>query len=430
MSNRTDIKNNHISQTTMTDPNVNNLDQLLAKIKAHDYIKHLSNQNQSIMEIVGTGRDEKSHNDFLAWLFDSSKDHGLEAEPANKLIELIVKKASDNELKTYEKDQIDESFTQREFHVIYGDQNGYVDILMDMKTKSERKIRVVFENKVTASETQNKEKGQTILYHDYFDKGVGNDGTKTIYVYNRCDASEPECSKFICITYQDIVDFIIEPLLQTNKTNERTRFILEDYLLTLEKKQKNTIMAIGDNTKQKLDQFIKDISPILATAAKQIACQNIDPENKQTIDEFVASVNSLINTSSKYEVSIRTDTYSSLAEAAMAILQDLAKKFETENSCTDIEPEVLCEKFYDFIHKKEFYGDNKLLAFARETMPSGSFPKKYKITICGHDFRIRTDWYTDERKTQQFQKFLDTIKEKIDSPNIVVTQNGNQIYPR
>ena len=59
-----------------------------------------------------------------------------------------------------------------------------------------------------------------------------------------------------------------------------------------------------------------------------------------------------------------------------------------------------------------------------------SFPKKYKITICGQDFRIRTDWYTDERKTQQFQKFLDTIKEKIGSPNIVVKQNGNQIYPR
>ena len=60
-------------------------------------VKFLKNRNQtkSMMEILGVHRDENKHSDFLAWLFDSSADHQLGAEPAKKLIKLILTKCQE-----------------------------------------------------------------------------------------------------------------------------------------------------------------------------------------------------------------------------------------------------------------------------------------------------------------------------------------------
>ena len=57
------------------------------------------------------------------------------------------------------------------------------------------------------------------------------------------------------------MDYIIEPLLQLPHLNERTKFILEDYILALEKPaeiKKNTdkiIMAMGNESKKLLKAF-------------------------------------------------------------------------------------------------------------------------------------------------------------------------------
>ena len=85
-----------------------------------------------------------------------------------------------------------------------------------------------------------------------------------------------------------------------------------------------------------------------------------------------------------------------------------------------------------YICKEDFYGDNILFALNTEPLPSGSFPQYATITIDKKTtYCVRTDWYTDERPTHSFQKFLETLKNHNLLPGLQVTvcKDGKQIYP-
>lgn len=410
-------------------------------------VKFLKNryQTKSMMEIVGVHRDENKHSDFLAWLFDSSSDHQLGAEPAKNLIELIKK---NGQLLPIIADKITKCTAKRE---VAGKDGDRVDIILEIEVGND-KIRVVFENKVNAPETIDKDGiggiGQTIRYHQEYSKK--NDGFKNVYIYNRCDKSQlPQCQEFICITYQDIVDNIIEPLF-TNKINyiiskRRTEFILKDYILTLEKPvnvEKQTdkiIMAMGKELKENLQKFLDKNFDLFATAIETATVANNDLEKKQIYEELASVLKKYKNISSKHTVDITAPEnikqhYTSLGKAAHAIIAVLADKYNNEQRSSKG-----IEDFERYIHKKDFYGDNTLFALPTEPLPSGSFPLYAKITIdmtvdklegCKKTYYVRTDWYTDERPTQSFQKFLETLKNHL-LPNLQVTvcKDGKQIYP-
>lgn len=399
-------------------------------------VKFLKNryQTKSMMEIVGVHRDENKHSDFLAWLFDSSSDHQLGAEPAKKLIELIKK---NGQLLPIIADKITKCTAKRE---VAGKDGDRVDIILEIEVGND-KIRVVFENKVNAPETIKDGIGQTKRYYQEYSQK--NDGFKNVYIYNRCDKSQlPQCEKFICITYQDIVDNIIEPLF-TNKINYiiskgRTEFILKDYILTLEKPvnvEKQTdkiIMAMGKKLKENLMKFLDKNFDLFATAIETATVANNDLEKKQIYEELASVLKKYKNITSTHTVEITTPEnikqhYPSLGRAAHAIIEVLAKQYNEDDT---LQSPKSIEGFENYIHKKDFYGDNTLFAPNTEPLPSGSFPGYAMIKIADTKYRVRTDWYTDERPTQSFQKFLETLKNHL-LPNLQVTvcKDDTQIYP-
>lgn len=398
-------------------------------------VKFLKNryQTKSMMEIVGVHRDENKHSDFLAWLFDSSSDHQLGAEPAKNLIEFIKK---NGQLLPIIADKITKCTAKRE---VAGKDRDRVDIILEIEA-GQKKIRVVFENKVNAPETKDNDGiGQTKRYHrEYSQK---NDGFENVYIYNRCDKSQlPQCQEFICITYQDIVDNIIEPLLQLPKLNPRTEFILKDYILTLEKPvnvEKQTdkiIMAMGKKLNENLKKFLDKNFDLFATAIETATVANNDLEKKQIYEELASVLMKYKNISSKHTVQITApkniqNDYDSLGAAARAIIEVLAKQYDEDDTLQSPKSK---EGFENYIHKKDFYGDNTLFALDTEPLPSGSFPQYATITIADITYRVRTDWYTDKRPTQSFQKFLDTLRKDNELlPNLQVTvrKDGKQIYP-
>lgn len=394
-------------------------------------VKFLKNryQTKSMMEIVGVHRDENKHSDFLAWLFDSSSDHQLGLSPAENLIELI--KNNDQHLPIIA-DKITKCTAKRE---VAGKDRDRVDIILEIEAE-QKKIRVVFENKVNAPETiDKKDIGQTQRYHDEYEQK--NDEFKNVYIYNRCDKSQlPQCEEFICITYQDIVDNIIEPLLQLHNLNPRTEFILKDYILTLEKpvnveKQiDKIIMAMGKELKENLKKFLDKNFDLFATAIETATVANNDLEKKQIYEELASVLKKYKNISSKHTVQITApkniqNDYTSLGAAAHAIIKALAEKYKNEQQSPRL------DDFEKYIHKTDFYGDNTLFALNKEPLPSGSFPGYARIKIADTEYRVRTDWYTDERPTQSFQKFLETLKNHNLLPGLQVTvlKDGKQIYP-
>lgn len=407
-------------------------------------VKFLKNryQTKSMMEIVGVHRDENKHSDFLAWLFDSSSDHQL-VSPAENLIELINKKVTENINNIYndEKklgkhlpiiaDNITKCTAKRE---VAGKDRDRVDIILEIEAEP-KNIRVIFENKVNAPETiDEKGIGQTQRYHDEYEQK--KDGFKNVYIYNRCDKSQlPQCKEFICITYQDIVDNIIEPLLPN--LNPRTEFILKDYILTLEKPvnvEKQTdkiIMAMGKELKENLKKFLDENFDLFATAIETATVANNDLEKTQIYEELASVLKKYKNISSKHTVQITApkniqNDYTSLGAAAHAIIKALAEKYKNEQQSPSL------DDFEKYIHKKDFYGDNTLFALNKEPLPSGSFPGYARIKIADTEYRVRTDWYTDERPTQSFQKFLNTLRnynELLPNLQVTVLKDGKQIYP-
>ena len=396
-------------------------------------VKFLKNRNQtkSMMEILGVHRDENKHSDFLAWLFDSSSNHQLGVLPAKNLIELIKK---NGQLLPIITDKITKCTAKRE---VAGKDRDRVDIILEIEAEP-KNIRVIFENKVNAPETiDNKGIGQTQRYHDEYEQK--KDGFENVYIYNRCDKSQlPQCEEFICITYQDIVDNIIEPLLPD--LNPRTEFILKDYILTLEKPvnvEKQTdkiIMAMGKELKDNLKKFLDDNFDLFATAIETATVANNDLEKKQIYEELASVLKKYKNISSTHKVEIIAPEnikqhYTSLGKAAHAIIEVLAKQYDEDDT---LQSPKSIKGFENYIHKKDFYGDNTLFALNTEPLPSGSFPQYATITIDKKTtYCVRTDWYTDERPTQSFQKFLETLKKHNLLPGLRVTvlKDGTQIYP-
>ena len=433
--------------------------ELIHQFTNDPYVQRIKERDKttSMMEIVGVHRKEDRHSDFFKWLFDSSSDHQLGTLPADKLIKLIAnlgyqqkkQNACNNCTLCYPHNNtlsLDEllhfltasntivsSKAEREVSNV----NGRPDIVLELEANNEpKRIRVVFENKVNAPETIDKDGiGQTKRYYQEYSQK--NDGFKNVYIYNRCDKSQlPQCEQFICITYQDIVDNIIEPLLQLPDLNPRTEFILNDYILTLEKpanvekQMDKIIMAIGTDTKRLLKEFLENNLDIIATAIEVAAGeQGSDSENRQVILELKEAVQKYKNVKSKHKVEITAPknirkNYDSLGSAAHAIIEELAKQYNKLQSQKDI------DRFENYIHKKDFYGDNTLFAPNTEPLPSGSFPEYATIKIANTEYRVRTDWYTDERPTQSFQKFLETLKKHnlLLGLQVTVLKDGNQIY--
>ena len=434
--------------------------ELIHQFTNDPYVQRIKERDKttSMMEIVGVHRKEDRHSDFFKWLFDSSSDHQLGTLPADKLIKLIAnlgyqqKKQNacnhctlcyphNNTLSLDEllhfltaSNTIVSSKAEREVSNV----NGRPDIVLELEANNEpKRIRVVFENKVNAPETIDKNDiGQTKRYYQEYSQK--NDGFKNVYIYNRCDESQlPQCRQFICMTYQHIVNDIIEPLLQLPDLNPRTEFILNDYILTLEKpanvekQMDKIIMAIGTDTKRLLKEFLENNLDIIATAIEVAAGeQGPDSENRQVILELKEAVQKYKNVKSKHKVEITAPknirkNYDSLGSAARAIIEELADKYNNEQRS----PKSI-EDFERFIHKNEFYGDNILFALQTRPLPSGSFPQYATITIADIKYRVRTDWYTDERPTQSFQKFLETLKKHnlLLGLQVTVLKDGNQIY--
>lgn len=220
---------------------------------------------KSVSEIYGVNRRELSHSYFLAWLFDSNEDHGLGATACNKLMMLLAlsDKADGKNSKILNRfiagHHITFAIAVKE-NVVTG---GRLDIYIESDICGE-KFRVIIECKVAAKET----KDQTQQYYNCFEKR-GDDFTN-IYVYlTPFDAEPPKCDKYIRINYQDIIDYVLNPILTEEHLSPRTRFIIEDYILALEKpaeeftedgnktkKKENIIMGTSNEMSELLTKFL------------------------------------------------------------------------------------------------------------------------------------------------------------------------------
>lgn len=246
------------------------------------YMQLQRSYNQStILNVFGIERSETKHSAFLKWMFDCNSSHHLGSEPLKKLLAFLSCKKYNHIPDEYFTRFLTGDYkliqskieTEYPLHLLdpstvsSNDQNDRIDLyieldvisnnsedLMDTKT-----LEIVLENKVFSKEGKN----QTVTYwnalKNYCDQ---NPSRIPIALFLALDLDEKcECGDFEKICYQDLLDYVIEPLTYYD-LSPVTRWVFEDYIRNLEKPSDSegklkrcTIMA----TSKARRKMLKDI---------------------------------------------------------------------------------------------------------------------------------------------------------------------------
>lgn len=271
---------------------------------------HYSTKTYS--EILGVSRRELSHSNFLSWLFSNTESHNLASYPMTKFLEILVISSNNNQSQQ-NKELFDSIITGdiliRSLEVVTEKSIkgvGRVDIYIEAElsyANKQQKLRVVIENKVSTNEHGD----QTTKYYNYFES-LDDASWKNLYVYltplsgiELSDLSEPECSckEYIQTNYQNLVDYLLEPILNKD-ISTKIKYIIREYLLALSQPSQDEesdehlqglIMAIGNEERELLTKFWNQNQKLIMSAMYAISS---DPEqDKDTRDSVGATLASL-----------------------------------------------------------------------------------------------------------------------------------------
>ena len=280
-----------------------NNDQIVQRLRNIYY-------NQNLPEIFAVSRRELSHSSFLAWLFSASGNHNFGTMPLSLLLELYVLASNSFDSKKISESLYTSILTRNikfaECSIVTEEAlevdgiKGRADIVLDydviIPESNTRHLKIVIENKVYSSEHDD----QTATYHRFYNNARKSD-EEILYIFLTPPSavSAPASDCFVHITYQDLLDHILEPLLVTPSISNRSKFILNEYIncLTIpsyvvdnegNKNLQTSILAISMEERELLKQFIKQHSRLIMSACKALLTdEDIEDSEKSLTEEIV-----------------------------------------------------------------------------------------------------------------------------------------------
>lgn len=217
----------------------------------------------TVLNIFGIERSENRHSAFLRWLIDSRSTHGLGYEPIKKLLRLYALVMPQNEDVPLQNlllvGDYDLSFSDYPTTEISIDRSvtkkGRFDLWarMELTDRQNNRLRatLVVENKIYSKEGVD----QTLDYNKYLSCHLAEEEFPIEIFLTQTGANEPDCQSFKHITYQQLLQTVLEPLLNM-VVETSSKNIISDYIRNLGKP------ATGDNG--------KDFT-VLATSEKEIS---------------------------------------------------------------------------------------------------------------------------------------------------------------
>lgn len=279
-------------------------------------------ERPSYMGLLNVGRKELPHSSFISWLFDSATfNQSYPDSPIMHLLDIAVKRANQQDKIGNGKSintSLSESIYGRLFSVsqssctleeVISDKNkkSRSDIVIRCRLKdTERMLNICIENKVLSSEHSD----QTKAYADYYQQEDNVDwlflfltplSSVKLDDYSNLNKKEKCTSeKFIQINYQDLLDYVLEPLINSVDKNSQVYFILDDYITTLRypvmegNDKKRTIMAIGAEETKLLSDFWEGNHELIELALEAMSCNmNLDEDVRNKAKEARDSMTSL-----------------------------------------------------------------------------------------------------------------------------------------
>jgi hypothetical protein len=259
---------------------------------------------KSLGEIFGVSRKELAHSNFIAWLLGNKESHHLGDYPFKKFLEILVlsckgtqgdkhKALFDSVITGHLRVTELQIYTEKTIESV-----GRVDILIEADVvyfETTKKLRVIIENKVTTKEHSD----QTTKYYDHYENFQDKDCIN-LYVYltplsgiELSELKEPEssCKEYIQTNYQNLVDYLLEPILNKD-ISEKIKMIIKEYLQTLsqptrseDEHKQGLIMAIGHEERELLTRFWEKNQKLVLSALYAISS---DPAQEKDVREKIS----------------------------------------------------------------------------------------------------------------------------------------------
>lgn len=380
-------------------------------------------------EILGVSRRELSHSSFLAWLFSSAESHMFGTRPVVQLLELFVKSALEQhrgDAKVLGKlkypiltRQIElySTVVSTEEYVEADGKRGRADIVVSCEARLAKedkptKVRIVIENKVYSNEHDS----QTDTYFKHYSR-VWKSGELTVFIYlsPSNQPADPECKSFVCITYQDLLDSILAPMLNQSDISPRTRFIMEEYTNSLSATSDDTQLALSQEEKELLTLFWESHNKLIMAAITAFAETSDDPGVKEAC-KVITTVNGKRDRDrSKYMYNGRV--YSRKTDLVRTVVSDFIEENKGENlTLQDVKDYFNFQSSMDsvFMDYDEYVlqlrnrGEGKWVGFF------GNKEDIFRIQLAnGTSFVISNNWpLTVNGKDGEFKRLLNRLADK------------------
>lgn len=318
-------------------------------------------ERPSYMGLLNVGRKELPHSSFISWLFDSATfNQSHPNSPIMHLLDIAVKRANQQN-KIGDNNAISTSLSDSIYGRLFSISSTSCsleevidkrrcDIIVRCKIKdSERNLNICIENKVLSSEHTS----QTEAYEQYYSNDENADWLflfltplSSVELDDYFSLSKKEkCTseKFIQINYQDLLDYVLEPLINSVDKNSQVYFILDDYINTLrypvmeDNYKKRTIMAIGEQETKLLNDFWEGNHELIELALEAMSCNpNLADDVRKEAENTYKSVKSLqtAKDSTRYVIidANQRDDNKEKGYNKVAVAKKFAEKFCNKNN--------------------------------------------------------------------------------------------------
>lgn len=272
--------------------------KLITKTKnSKSYIKYQEYHINNILGFTKISRWELMHSNFIAWLLDDCSSLVGNHEQMFKFIYMLLNVCKEpvNEKARVDINVLYKFFLDSTFieNLTVKRETDKIDILIEVQTK-EKILPIIIENKVESKEN-GKHRDQTQVYFDLCEDKYKDQNLffKPIYVFLKpiYNKTKPTCDKYLMITYQDLVDYVIEPVMVASRNDaskENIRIYLQCLSFQKDNEKGDQIMAISSEEKELLRSFIRENKDIFINAIE--FSDECDEKQKKAVRSIVDNI--------------------------------------------------------------------------------------------------------------------------------------------
>ena len=257
--------------------------QMIANLYKDDsYMKWNQLYNKdTLLSITKTDKDEESHSLLIRYLLDPSEKHNLGTMPLELFMRLLVVKNTSNiTIQRYMNELLSKT---KQINVLVcvpekTDRKARYDIYIEFEINGV-KSTIIIENKVLSTENDN----QTHKYSDY---SKDYDNPILVYLSNNDISESPD---FLCITYQELLDYVIEPLYNYTD-NHTTKQLLKDYIRVLghiETKERSLTLAMSNEERVLLRSIYLENQELFERMVEALTSEELSAEERETYRKVI-----------------------------------------------------------------------------------------------------------------------------------------------